>query len=101
MDLTGFEHGLLSDNAFALHFTGKETSIVDVPLAAFQLDGEFPAVFNRNAIREDIMVLAGTGVGRLVLRFHCNAYSFGDFRDHLTKSINFFRFIALFGPDSL
>ena len=62
MCLSGFKHRLLSHNTFTFYLALAEAGIVDMPVAAKQLDGVLTVVFDGYPIGEYVMVLAWTRV---------------------------------------
>ena len=95
MALTWLENRLLANNAFTLHFALIESGIENMPVTAQQLNGEIAMILDRYPVRKHVMVLARTGVRRLILRLHAYLYPLGDFSYHCFKSKNFLEFLAI------
>lgn len=95
MHLAWFQYRLLPYYTFALHFTSCKTCVVNVPVAAHQLNGVFALIFDGDAVRKHIVVLARAGIRRLIFRLHAHLYSLCDFRDHAIQKYQFFLFYNL------
>src|SRR6478736_4066906 len=92
MGLTGLKNGLLADYSITFHFAFRKSSIVNMPMPAHQLDGKIALVFDGDAVSEDIVILTGTGIRRLIFRLHRYFYALGNFCYHQVKNIIFFYF---------
>ena len=83
MCLSRFEDRLLAHNSFTFHFALAESGIEDMPMPAQQLNGVFAVIFNGDPVGKHIVVLAGTGVRRLILCFHTYLDPLCYFCDHV------------------
>jgi len=83
MRLAWLENWLLANDAFTFDFALSETRIKDMPVPPQQLNGKFTVVFNGDPVGKHIVVLARTGVRRLILSFYTYLDPLCYFCDHV------------------
>ena len=92
MHLARLKYRLLAYNTFAFYFAWRKAGIVNVPMPAQQLNGEVALILDGDAIGKNIVILAGAGVGGLVLGLHRNLYTLCDLSNHPLQKYHFFLF---------